>query len=223
MTTLRLIFDWSEVWGLFIPLLALTLGKKQPVFMKPVSIYICLALFINLCGDIIGDFKKHLPEWLRSNTYLYNIHSVVRFICFSYFFYFLEHRFLVISVKILSLLYFLFLIINFGLFENFFNYTQLSGNLLTTESYLLLVYCILYYLSQLISETSVLKNDKAFWVVTGLGLYVVSNFFLFLFYDPMMTESSLLANRMWDIHNTAYIIMSILLAKAYHVPVRSQY
>ena len=35
-----------------------------------------------------------------------------------------------------------FLVINFIFFENFFNRDSFSGNLLTVEAYLLLVYCL---------------------------------------------------------------------------------
>lgn len=216
----RLIFDWSEVWALFIPLFSWAFSKKQPSFMTPVSVYLCIALLINLCGDIISDFYKHFPVWLRNNTYLYNFHSILRFVCFSWFFILLKRKFLTSAVKILALLYFSFVLINFIFIEPFVNPNRVSGNLLTVEAYFLLVYCILYYLSQLIADAGDLKNDKTFWVTTGLSIYVVTNFFVFLFYDPMMTQNSVLANNTWDIHNVAYITLAICLAKAYHVPVR---
>ena len=76
---LQLILDWSEVWALLIPLFVLIGNTKQPTFLKPVIIYLLLALPINLIGDITADFKKYFPSWLQSNTPLYNIHSVVRF------------------------------------------------------------------------------------------------------------------------------------------------
>ncbi len=59
-------------------------------------------------------------------------------------------------------------------------------------------------------------ND--FLVVTGLSIYVVFNFFVFLFYVPMITENPDLANNMWDVHNAAYIILCILTAKAFSMP-----
>src|ERR1700759_490911 len=82
------ILDWSEVWALLIPLVFLLFAPKQPALLTPVIIYLCLALVLNLFGDIIADFKKpyHFPAWLQSNNPIYNLHSVVRFACFSYFF-----------------------------------------------------------------------------------------------------------------------------------------
>src|SRR5689334_975978 len=81
------LLDWSEVWAITIPLIVvLTLGKRQPAFIKPVIVYLWVALIINLLADIIADFKTYLPGWAYSNNPLYNIHSIVRFACFSYFF-----------------------------------------------------------------------------------------------------------------------------------------
>ena len=57
-----------------------------------------------------------------------------------------------------------------------------------------------------------------FWVVTGLSIYVVINFFVFLFYVPLLTENPDLADRMWSIHNLAYITMCIFIAKAFYEP-----
>ena len=111
-----------------------------------------------------------------------------------------------------------FVIINFSLFENFFNSASLSGNLLTVESYLLLIYCMLYYLFRLQDEDERIAGRKDFWIVTGLGLYVVFNFFLFLFYQPLLYENPVLAVQMWNVHNVAFIIFCILIAKAFYVP-----
>ncbi|HEY6977487.1 MAG TPA: hypothetical protein VH396_14415 [Chitinophagaceae bacterium] len=213
---LQLIFDWSEVWTLLIPLFVLIVNTKQPAFLKPVIIYLLLALPINLIGDIIADYKKYFPSWLQSNTPLYNIHSIVRFTCFCYFFISLKQPYFLQLKKILPLVSFLFIIINFGFFENFFNVDSLSGNLLSAEAYLLLVYCMLYYLAQLRDETDKISGGPDFWIVTGLSIYVVINFFVFLFYVPMIKENPELANNMWSVHNVAYITFSVFIAKAFY-------
>jgi len=218
---LQLILDWSEVWALLIPLFVLIGNTKQPTFLKPVIIYLLLALPINLIGDITADFKKYFPSWLQSNTPLYNIHSVVRFTCFCYFFVLLKQPYFLQLKKILPVVSLLFIIINFGFFENFFNVNSLSGNLLSAEAYLLLIYCMLYYLVQLRDETNRMSEGPDFWIVTGLSIYVVINFFVFLFYVPMIKENSGLANNMWSVHNIAYIILSIFIAKSFHATDRN--
>jgi|SRR5689334_9314986 len=213
---LKLVIDWSEVWALFIPLIALLFAGKQPLFLRPVIIYLIIALFINLIGDVIGDFKRYLPGWLQSNNPLYNIHSVLRFTCFGYFFILLRQPHFSRIKKILPLISLLFLVINFVFFENFFNPESLSGNLLTAEAYLLLIYCVLYYLSQLRDDDDKMSGKSDFWVVTGLSIYVVINFFVFLFYAPMLTANGQLLDKMWSVHNVAYVILCICVAKAFY-------
>ncbi len=112
--------------------------------------------------------------------------------------------------------------INFKYFENFNNPAHLSGNLLAAEAYLLLIYCMQYYLLQLRDEVDVISSGPAFWIVTGLSIYVVINFFVFLFYVPMIKQNPDLAEKMWNVHNIAYIIFCIFITKAFYEPYRNQ-
>lgn len=213
------ILNWSEVWALFIPLLVLMIRRKQPFYMKPVILYLWLALPLNLVCDILSDYNDAHRDQLISNNPLYNIHSIVRFICFSYFFILLKQKFFKTVNKYIPVIYFVFVAINFIFFENFFYQYNISGNLLSMEAFLLLIYCMLYYLSQLKSETEGITATKGFWVITGLAIYVAANFFVFLFYVPMITENPALANKMWDLHNVAYILLCIFISKAFYVPI----
>lgn len=210
--------DWSEVWALLIPLFVSLIHPKQSVFFKPVIAYLWLALILNFAGDIIADFKipYHFPGWLQSNNPLYNIHSVIRFSCFSYFFVALNQPSFKTIKKILPIISLLVLIIDFSFFENFFNKDHLSGNLLSAEAYLLLIYCMLYYLDEVNNETEIITRYGSFWIVTALTIYVVINFFVFLFYVPMLNQNFALANNIWNIHNVAYIIFCLFLAKAFY-------
>jgi hypothetical protein len=208
--------NWSEVWATCIPLFVLLVVKrKQSSYLKPVIVYLWLALFINLVADFIADFKAFLPTWLHSNNPLYNIHSVVRFACLSYFF--LLQKTSIQLKKVIIVVFILFLISNFSIFESFFNPGYLSGSLLTVEAYLLLICCMQYYLFQLRHDVENILDVADFWIVTALSIYVVINFFLFLFYVPMISQNPQLAARMWDVHNVAYIIFCILIAKAFYV------
>ena len=216
----ELLLDWSEVWGILIPLVTLLLFKKrQQTIITPIIIYLCLALLINLLADLIANFKINLPKVLESNNPIYNIHSIIRFTCFTLFFINIKKKpvsILKISVIIIMMV---FIIINFLFYENFFNYYILSGSLLAVEAYLLLIFCMEYYLSELNDEVENLLSSKNFWIVTGLGIYVVINFFIFLFYVPMIKENQLLAAQMWNIHNVAYLIFCILIAKSFYAPI----
>ncbi|WP_147205523.1 hypothetical protein [Segetibacter aerophilus] len=221
-TLLKQVLDWSEVWAILIPLFILRIThKKQPFYLKPVITYLWLALVMNLLVDVVGDFKAYLPSWAQSNNPIYNIHSLVRFGCFSYFFILLRKSLATRFKKIILWTFVVFIIVNFFFFETFFNPRHLSGDLLAVEAYLLLICCMQYYLSQLRQNEEGISEDADFWVVTGLSIFVVINFFLFLFYVPMITENPALADKMWDIHNVAYIIFCILIAKAFYVPARN--
>lgn len=215
---LNLIFDWSEVWALLIPLCALVFRQSQPAFLRPVVLYLWVALFLNLAGDIIGEFKRYFPGWLQSNNVLYNIHSIVRFACFSSFFRLDGKTFRGFIDKLTNLVAIVFIVYNFIYVENFGNPNHLSGNLLATEAFVLLIYSMQYYLSQLNAEIGEFSRRKDFWVVTGLSIYLVVNFFVFLFYVPMLTENPQIANQMWLVHNLAYIVLCIFISKAFYVP-----
>lgn len=207
---------------MLIPLVVLARNPKQPIFLRPVIIYLCLAFIINLSGDIISDFAIYLPDWIDGNNVLYNIHSIMRFVCFSYFFSFLKQPHFAILKKILPYLSVVLIIINFTFFEYFFNHDHISGNLLAAEALLLLIYCLQYYLSKMKDEKDVLTSSKDFLVVTGISIYVVINFFVFLFYVPMITENPELADNMWGVHNVAYLILCVLIAKAFSRPIRNK-
>ena len=216
--TISQIFDWSEVWALLIPLFALFFRRKQPVYMKPVIFYLWIALFLNLTGDIIGDYKRYLPHWLHSNNILYNIHSLVRFACFGYFFRLDGKTYRGIIGRIINLAAVFFILYNFIYVEDFTNPNHLSGNLLATEAFVLLIYCMQYYLSRLNAEVGEFAGRKDFWMVTGLCIYLVVNFFVFLFYVPMLSENPEMADQMWLVHNIAYISLCIFIAKSFYVP-----
>ncbi len=219
---LQLALDWSEVWALMIPLSVLLFRRQQPSSLRPVIFYLWLGFLINIVIDIIMAINVYLDRVALSNNPLYNIHSVVRFGCFSLYFIHLQKNSFARLKKFLALLAVAFLVINFIFFENFFNAESFSGNLLSVEAYLLLVYCMLYYLAELKDENN-LFNSPHFWVVTGLSIYVVTNFFVFLFYIPMLNVDIQLAVNIWNVHNIAFIIFCLFIAKAFYGTVRHQY
>lgn len=219
----QFLLDWSEVWAPLIPIIFYLFNRNQPQYLKPVIFYLFFAFIINLTGNIISDFKSYLPSWMQSNNPLYNVHSIVRFVCFSNFFLALNQTSFKRIKSILIILSFLIVVSNFSLLEDFGNTEHLSGNLLAGEAYILLVFCILYYLSKLKDEEIEISSGPDFWVVTGLGIYVVINFFVFLFYVPMIVHDSLLAERIWNVHNIAYILLCIFITKAFYVSDRHQF
>jgi hypothetical protein len=223
MSKLQLVLDWSEVWAPLIPIVFYFFNRFQPVYMRPVIAYLFIAFFFNLVGDIISSYKIYLPSWMQSNNPLYNIHSIVRFVCFGYFFLLLRQNNFTWLKKTLPLLSIVIILFNFIYLEDFGDPDHLSGNLLAAEAYLLLIYCILYYLAKLRDEDGEIGTGPDFWVVTGLSIYVVINFFVFLFYVPMIVHDSLLALRIWNVHNVAYIILCLFITKALYVSARYKF
>jgi len=214
--------DWSEVWALLIPIAVLLWRRQQPPALRPVIIYLWLALIINLAIDVIMVMNGKVQGVEFSNNPLYNSHSVIRFVCFSIFFMKLpgaSFNKIKLGIAIISGAA---LVINFIFIENFFNFDAFSGNLLAAEAYLLLVFCMFYYLNELKDDEKNLFAGPEFWVVTGLAIYVVVNFFVFLFYLPMIYVDVDLAINIWNVHNIAFIIFCLFLSRAFYGTIRYQ-
>jgi hypothetical protein len=218
---LRQLYDWSEVWALLIPLAVMLRYKKRTACLKPIRIYIWIALTINIIATVIWKRKKlglpEFPEWLTSNNYLYNIHSITRLLLFSWFFILLKQRFMHRIKVILPLIFIIFAIINFGFYENFFTHDMPSSRLLATEAGILLFYCLQYYIFLLLEDrTTSLKKQPGFWIVTGLSFYVAASFFIFLFYAYLIMQDLDFAVGLWDVVNTAYIFLCICIAITFY-------
>ena len=220
---LRRILNWSEVWAAAIPVSILLFRRTENRSLRPVIIYIWLAFLINIAIDAIMAINMYFKYGMFSNNFLYNVQSVVRFACFSLYFFKLHPTSFVRTRKIIALTALGFLIINFLFFEKFINFYSFSDRLLTAEAYLLLVYCMLYYLTELKSDRDDLFRTPHFWVVTGLCIYVVVNFYVFLFYMPMLDLDLDLAVNFWHVHNIAFIIFCLFITKAFYGPVRYKY
>ncbi|MEO8108583.1 MAG: hypothetical protein ABI594_01055 [Ginsengibacter sp.] len=211
------LLDLSEVWALLMPLIFIFPLRKLAGWQKPVAVYVILALVLNSIATLISNSDDfHSLIRVKSNVIFYNIHSVVRFVCFSYFFILLKQKRYTLLKKLLPILYVIMFLINFLFFDNFFYTGSISGNLLTIESYLLLVYCMLFFLAGLKEDEAIMDKGPELWIIVGLSIYVVINFFLFLFYVPMIKENQKLADNMWTVHNVAYIILCIFIAIAFY-------
>jgi hypothetical protein len=207
------VIDWSEVWALLIPIL---FHKKQPAIIKPVVFYVWAALIINLAIDLTWKFRNILPDAYNSNNYLYNLHSVIRFFLFSTFFIRLRQPFLVTIKKLIPFAFLAFIMINFGFYENFFDYWKLSSRLLAVEAILLLFYTLQYYLFKINDHAEVNIFNSDFWIVTGLGIFVTFNFFIFLLYNELTLRLQYFAITLWNVHNISYIIFNLFIAKGFY-------
>lgn len=220
---LKQVLDSSETWALFIPLVFMLRYKSKEAYLKPVSMYVYIALLLNIAITIISKRnewfnwpKETDPKWLGSNNFIYNIHSIIRLLLFSWFFILLNQKFLAGFKKIIPVLFVVCTAINFIILEDFFNYMSFSGRLLSIEVTILLFYCLLYYMYMLKDDESFFRKSPSFWVVTGLSIYVVVNIPIFLFYTALLKQFEGFAVGIWDVHNISYIIFCIFLAKAFY-------
>ncbi len=212
---IKLLLDWSEVWAVLIPVIVL-LRKKQPEELTAVVYYVWCALFINIAIDITWKLRSVLPAAYNSNNYLYNLHAVVKFFLFSVFFIRLKQPFLVWLKIAVPFLFAAFLVINFTFFEQFFDYWQFSSRLLSVEAILLLFYALLYYMFKITEGVEVFTYKADFWIVTGLGIYVSFNFFIFLLYNELTIRMENFAVDLWTVHNITFIIFNLFLAKGFN-------
>jgi hypothetical protein len=213
------LLDWMESWCVLIPLIILFIKKKQPVYFKPVIIYLWFALIVNLGINIITEFqvKYNFPHWLRSNNFLYNIHSCVRLLLFSLFFIKLEQDFLTRLKKLIPVLFFVFVIINFSFFQNFFYFDLLSNRLLAIEAGILLFYCLQYYFYIFLREEQwSLKTTPSFWVVTGLSIFNVISFPIYLFYRQLVFQNLDFGVNIWIVQKIAFLCFCILTAIGFY-------
>lgn len=213
MEVLKEIRDWSEVWGLLLPLCVYLKYRNQPRPVQPIVLYLWLALLINLMIDVIWKFQKPLgfPEWLQTNNHLYNTHSIVRFFLFSIFFLRLKQQNRPWIQRGLMVFFSIFIVVNFAFFEDYFNFSQLSSRLLTVEASVILLLCVQFYFLRLKEEHYDLNYP--YWFVTGMSVYYAVNFFIFLFHTTVSEQLQDFAISIWKIHNITFVIMCIFIAK----------
>jgi hypothetical protein len=217
-STILEILSRGEIWALIFPIIAILMQPKQPKFMYPILIYIGMSLWFNLLIEMVDLFYDDLSPSHRTNTIFYNGQSLGRFFCFVAFFFSIKHRPFRKLQKILLATFLFFFFFYFGFIDSFFNPKYISSDLMTGEAFFLLAYCMLYYLTILREEPQSFWARKDFWVVTGLCFFSAINFFLFLFYLPLLNESINNAIDIWRIFSVAFIIFMLFLTKAIYVP-----
>jgi hypothetical protein len=207
-----MILSWAEVWALAIPILVLIFFRVNKKSIKEVVIYLFIALLLNSVIDIISHYFKVLPSAFQNNNIYYNIHSVIRVSLFSVYFIRTSDPADRITKKIVFGFFIAFVLLNFIFFEPLGKI--FSSRLFTAEGVVMLFYCFFYFLNSMRQENVRSTNPPVFWLVTGLSIYECVSFFIFLFYRTLSVEYTTFALKIWDIHNIAYIILCIFIAKA---------
>jgi hypothetical protein len=215
------LWAWAEVWALLIPLIVLFIRKKKvDEKLKPVIIYLWVALVLLTAADFSYRFQNrlNLPQWMRNNTSLHNLHSIARLLLFSWFFIGLKQPFLVTVKKIVPALFIVFVFVEFLLLRpvNSF-YTQFSSALHAAEAAVLLFYCTQYYIRLSMREEVISVKERAVnWFIAGLTIYMAFNFFIFLFFSILTKVSIEFANALWQVHNISFVVFCCFIAKAFY-------
>ena len=207
-----LLLNTAEAFALLIPIGALMFRDITFAYLKSIKFYLFAALILNTFAILIDLYlyQNSTSIWLQNNNYVYNIHSVVRYICFTVFF----HGIFKASPRFFRFLPFiaaLALILNFCINEKFFHQRTISSSLFAAEAGLLLLYCLQYFIVKF-KEDSIVNKDTVYWVVLSLSIYVVFNFPFFLLYGSLKPDDQL---TWWYVHNVSYVAFCTLLTKAF--------
>ncbi len=202
----------SEVWALLIPLTIVIIFRHGLTGMRPIVIYVLIALVFNLAATIISIYHKQLPFYFQNNNILYNLHSFARVFLFSW--YILSLKLIRSSwiPKIILPAYIIFLSINFIFFET---PLELSTPLFSAESIVLLVLCLYFFIKSIQDESKInWLRHPSFLICTGISLYETLSFFIFLFFYPLFEKNPEFGMLTMKIFAISYIILCILLALA---------
>jgi hypothetical protein len=213
------ILEWAEVWALLIPI-AFAFKGKGSNDLFPLKVYVFVALVINLIATLIPNSMFFYELFNHSNHIFYNLHSIVKVLFFGLLFLNISTGVLERIIRFILIFYTIFVVLNFMIFQSLLT---LSGRLLIVEVILLLFFGISWCLETLQKEhTGSKKYPPVFYVVIGLFIYFAVTFILYLLYPSMISQAARgefdieFAIRIWDIHNTTFIILCLFIAKAFY-------
>ncbi len=206
------IINWSEVWSLVIPLLVVLVYRPKGPGVNWLISYLLIAFTLNTIATIMVEYYFSMPAWLKNNNILYNLHSLSRVLLLGFYIMAARPSPFAPMLKTILIAYGVFVVFNFSFTESPF---FISSRLFTAESIILLIFCFSFFFRSMQdeSETNWLKHP-AFLVCTGICLYEVTSFFIFLFFYPLVLKNWEFADLTMSIHNVMYVIFCVLLAIA---------
>ena len=203
---------WSEVWSLLIPLAIIIIYRVKGSDMWPVVLYVTIAFVLNLAATLISVYYNSLPSWLQNNNILYNLHSLVRVLLFSWYVISLKLIRPEWLTKIILPVYVTLVLINFIFLES---PLFLNTRLFSAESIVLLTLCLLYFISSMRDESdNNWLRHPSFLICAGISFYEAITFFIFLFFYPLLEKNLEFGVLTMKIYSVSYIILCVLLALA---------
>lgn len=212
IATLYEIIRWSELWALLIPLTILRMYRTSHPELKPIILYLWIALPLNFLSLTISEFSQYIPSFLKNNNIFYNVHSVIRVILFGTY---ITRTGLLKSRKFFRFVlpvYFLLALIYFWFRKSPLDF---SFEIYCIESVTLLGLCISYFLLSIKDESDTIwMDDTSFLLCTGISFYESITFFVFLFFDALWRINKSFGETTMMIFSGAYAILCIIIAIA---------
>ena len=202
---------------MLIPLSVILLCRPKGKSIRILKIYVLVGFLLNTLAMVMWEFSEIVPkswyvEGMPNNNILYNLHSVMRVIFFSaYIMTVRSYRYPIFFIVILAA-YFVFIPLNFTVLKDRLP-LFLSSHLFAAESIVLLLMSMSYFFNSINddSPTNWLKHPS-FIICSGVSLYVVITFFVFLFFYPLSDEYPTFFVVMMDVYFIAFVILCIILA-----------
>ncbi len=204
------ILDWSEVWATVIPLLVYIIYQPKFRGIKPIFIYLIIALIIYVIIDIIMTLNMQ-GEVLADNNVFYNIISAVRLLLFTWFFKQISNDKTLVRYFVL-LIYTVATAVIFMFFDPIL---QFSSKLVTAECIIILFCCIRYFnsLPSLKKDANELSRP-VIMISSAILFYYAVILIIDPVYQYLIDNDTETAVGIWDIKNIVYIITMVTFALA---------
>ncbi len=210
-----------EAAVLIIPWLVYVIRKPKGVETKILATYVVIGFTANLLAALVVLFYNSLQEPYNNNNIFYNTHSVLRVILLGYYLMKVCPSKYARIFKLGMAAYLVFCIVNFTFFESFL---LLSAILFPVESFVLLLFSLLYLFHAILDESEInWTKEPSFYVVTGIALYETITFFAFLFYSTAAHTDYGFTWIILIIYSLSFIALCILIAVSMYFYSRKQY
>ncbi len=214
------VLSWAEAWAVVFPIVTFLTKKQTAKPLRIVFLYLCIAILLHTWADLSVVFYYQLSGFLKHNNWVYNLHSITITVCFISFFQSVNLKSKWLNAR-RSISAFLFIVAVIFLFiDDFF---LVSSKLFAFEGLFLLTYCMAFFLQRLKEDEVYLDFDPYLVIVIGLSIYESTNFFIFLFYNVLMTSAVSFAVLIWNVHNVVYIIFCLFITYAFYGRTRFLY
>lgn len=152
-----------STFSIFIPLLALVGFRRRFLGYKAILVFIACSAGFEMLLFVLNSLKV-------VNMPFFHLYTLVEWTCLCFYFRTVLDRRYRATLDTLAILMGVYLLVNPLLFEPLYTYNSIARSI---ESIVLTFFCIVYFYS-IYREESVMYLDEqpAFWIVTGLTVYL---------------------------------------------------